>query len=136
MVVLKVCACLLRSFQSCGLLLFLRFCLCLRVLVHPVILDTFLYCIHDLLRCFGTRCLPVLGMSAFLVFILIGCSCSCGCIAFPHLPPVTTFLAPALDQERRWCYGTSSVLSTILVTHAAGSVAWPAGVHSAVETIQ
>ena len=99
-------------------------------------LDTFLYCIHDLLRCYGTRCLPVLGMSASLFFILIGCSCSCGCIAFPHLPPMTTILAPALDQERRWCYGTSSVLSTILVTHAAGSVAWPAGVHSAVETIQ
>ena len=75
-------------------------------------------------------------MSASLLLILIGCSYSCGCFAVHHLPPLTIILAPAFDQVRRWCYGTSSVLSTTLVTHAAGSVAWPAGVHSAVETIQ
>ena len=88
------------------------------------------------LCCFGTCCLPVLGSSAFPFSILIGCSYSCGCFVFHHLPPLTIILAPAVDQVRRWCYGTSSVLSTILVTHAAGSVAWPAGVHSALETIQ
>ena len=96
-----------------------------------------LFCLAFLfLCCFGTSFLPVLGVIASLFLILIGCSYSCGCIAFHHLPPLTIILAPAFDQVRRWCYGTSSVLSTILVTHAAGSVAWPAGVHSAVETIQ
>ena len=44
-------------------------------------------------------------------------------------------LAPELAKERRWCYGTSSVISTIVVTHAAGRIAWPAGVYRAFETI-
>ena len=44
-------------------------------------------------------------------------------------------LAPELAKERRWCYGTSSVISTIVVAHAAGRTAWPAGVYCAVETI-
>ena len=44
-------------------------------------------------------------------------------------------LAPELAKERRWCYGTSSVVSTIVVTHAAGRTAWPAGVYCAFETI-
>ena len=56
-------------------------------------------------------------------------------MAFPHLLLLTVFLAPELAQERRWCYGTSSGVSTIVVTHAAGRAAWPAGVHSAFETI-
>ena len=29
-------------------------------------------------------------------------------------------LAPELAKERRWCYGASSVISTIVVAHAAG----------------
>ena len=36
------------------------------------------------------------GNECSSVSFLIGCSCSWCCIAFPHLPPVTVFLAPAL----------------------------------------
>ena len=57
---LKVCACLLRTFQSCGLLLSLRLFLCLRVLVLPVLFGL----ISVLLPCFCA----VLGPVTFLIW--------------------------------------------------------------------
>ena len=38
-------------------------------------------------------------------------------------------LALELAKERRWCYGASSVISTIVVAHAASRATWPAGVY-------
>ena len=55
--------------------------------------------------------------------------------SFSFADAVRVLLAPELAKERRWCYGTSSVISTIVVAHAAGRTAWPAGVYCAFETI-
>ena len=44
-------------------------------------------------------------------------------------------LALELAKVRRWCYGTSSVTSPIVVAHAAGRFTWPVGLYRTVEAM-